>query len=283
MWDGGGGISAGDGVGDLHLLRDGLDGSDNGNGDGDMPLERVEEIDDDINTLQAILASFEQEIMTLRARVRTLEQHDEDALVTDRLEIIELRRVTTAAATQRPPMAGQKPTNNNEGARGRGLSLTEGEAVQDPNVVTGTFLLNNHYASILFDNGADGSFKAMTVCDDKIVRISCGNESLIIQGDGSNGRSEELNKLIVKNHYPLLRIDDLFDQLEGSSVYSKIDLRSGYHQLRVHEEDLPKNEFMTRSSVYSKINLRSGYHQLRVHEEDLPKNEFMTRYGHNEF
>ncbi|GKD41217.1 putative reverse transcriptase domain-containing protein [Tanacetum coccineum] len=45
----------------------------------------------------------------------------------------------------------------------------------------------------------------------------------------------ELNKLTVKNHYPLPRIDDLFDQPQGSSVYSKIDLRSGYHQLRVRE------------------------------------------------
>ncbi|GKB08910.1 hypothetical protein Tco_0837222 [Tanacetum coccineum] len=50
----------------------------------------------------------------------------------------------------------------------------------------------------------------------------------------------ELNKLTVKNRYPLLRIDDLFDQLQGSSVYSKIDLRSGYNQLRVREEDIPK-------------------------------------------
>nr|GFA15574.1 putative reverse transcriptase domain-containing protein [Tanacetum cinerariifolium] len=50
----------------------------------------------------------------------------------------------------------------------------------------------------------------------------------------------ELNKLTVKNLYPLPRIDDLFDQLQGSSVYSKIDLRSGYHQLRVREEDIPK-------------------------------------------
>ncbi|GKF65130.1 hypothetical protein Tco_0191647 [Tanacetum coccineum] len=47
----------------------------------------------------------------------------------------------------------------------------------------------------------------------------------------------ELNKLTVKNRYPLLRIDDLFDQLQGSSVYSKIDLRSGYHQLCIREED----------------------------------------------
>ncbi|GKC22475.1 hypothetical protein Tco_1024625 [Tanacetum coccineum] len=55
----------------------------------------------------------------------------------------------------------------------------------------------------------------------------------------------ELNKLTVKNRYPLPRIDDLFDQLQGSSVYSKINLQSGYHQLRVREEDIPKTEFKT--------------------------------------
>ncbi|GJY32630.1 putative reverse transcriptase domain-containing protein [Tanacetum coccineum] len=55
----------------------------------------------------------------------------------------------------------------------------------------------------------------------------------------------ELNKLTVKNRYPLPRIDDLFDQLQGSSVYSKIDLRSGYHQLRVRKEVIPKTAFRT--------------------------------------
>ncbi|GKC97073.1 putative reverse transcriptase domain-containing protein, partial [Tanacetum coccineum] len=54
---------------------------------------------------------------------------------------------------------------------------------------------------------------------------------------------QELNKLTVKNCYPLPRIDDLFDQLQGSSIYSKIDLRSGYHQLRVREQDIPKTAF----------------------------------------
>ncbi|GKF11349.1 putative reverse transcriptase domain-containing protein [Tanacetum coccineum] len=52
------------------------------------------------------------------------------------------------------------------------------------------------------------------------------------------------------NRYPLLRIDDLFDQLQGSSVYSKIDLRSGYHQLRVRDEDIPKMTFRTRYGHY---------------------------------
>ncbi|GJR56969.1 putative reverse transcriptase domain-containing protein [Tanacetum coccineum] len=56
----------------------------------------------------------------------------------------------------------------------------------------------------------------------------------------------ELNKLSIKNRYPLPRIDDLFDQLQGSQYLSKIDLRSGYHQLRVHEDDIPKTVFRTR-------------------------------------
>ncbi|GJV48426.1 putative reverse transcriptase domain-containing protein [Tanacetum coccineum] len=60
----------------------------------------------------------------------------------------------------------------------------------------------------------------------------------------------ELNKLTVKNHYPLPRIDDLFDQLQGSSVYSKIDLISGYHQLRAKDKDIPKTTFKMRYEHY---------------------------------
>ncbi|GJX98724.1 reverse transcriptase domain-containing protein [Tanacetum coccineum] len=60
----------------------------------------------------------------------------------------------------------------------------------------------------------------------------------------------ELNKLIVKNRYLLPRIDDLFDQLQGSNIYLKIDLRSGYHQLRVREQDIPKTAFRTRYGHY---------------------------------
>ncbi|GJR41984.1 putative reverse transcriptase domain-containing protein [Tanacetum coccineum] len=263
----------------------------------------------------------------------------------------------------------------------------------DSNVVTGMFLLNDRYASILFDTGANRSFvstafssliditpttldhyydveladgkiiglntiiqgctlnflnhpfninlmlvelgsfdviismdwlsKYHTVidCAERIVRIPWGNETLIIHGDGSlpltrqvefqidlmpgaapvarapyqlapsemKELSEqlqelsdkgfikpssspwgalvlfvkkkdgsfrmcinywELNKLTVKNHYPLPRINDLFDQLQGSSVYSKIDLRSGYHLLRVHKEDIPKTAFQTQYGHY---------------------------------
>ncbi|RVW29531.1 Transposon Ty3-G Gag-Pol polyprotein [Vitis vinifera] len=60
----------------------------------------------------------------------------------------------------------------------------------------------------------------------------------------------ELNKVTVRNKYPLPRIDDLFDQLQGACVFSKIDLRSGYHQLRVRGEDVPKTAFRTRYGHY---------------------------------
>ena len=56
----------------------------------------------------------------------------------------------------------------------------------------------------------------------------------------------QLNRVTIKNQYPLPRIDDLFDQLRGARVYSKIDLCTGYHQLRVRETDIPKTEFRTR-------------------------------------
>ena len=56
----------------------------------------------------------------------------------------------------------------------------------------------------------------------------------------------QLNRVTIKNRYPLLRIDDLFDQLRGVRVYSKIDLRIGYHQLRVRETDISKTAFKTR-------------------------------------
>jgi hypothetical protein len=59
-----------------------------------------------------------------------------------------------------------------------------------------------------------------------------------------------LNEVIVKNKYPLPRIDDLFDQLYGACVFSKINLRSGYHQLKIQECDIPKTAFMSRYGLY---------------------------------
>ncbi|GKE52802.1 putative reverse transcriptase domain-containing protein, partial [Tanacetum coccineum] len=283
-----------------------------------------------------------------------------------------------------------RKTNIN--AQGRAYMLRDRNAHQDPNVVTGMFLLNQHLARVLFDSGADKSFistslasmlnippitidtfydiemadgnlvstntviqgctltllnqsfkinlmpiklgsfgvivgmdwlskyHARIICDEKVIHIPIDGETLIIRADRnlpglppvrqvefqinlipraapvarapyrlapselqelSNQLQEladrgfirpstspwgapvlfvkkkdesfrmcidyrELNKLTIKNRYPLPRIDDLFKQLQGSSVYSKINLRSGYHQLRVRDEDIPKTAFRTR-------------------------------------
>ncbi|GJV16191.1 putative reverse transcriptase domain-containing protein [Tanacetum coccineum] len=235
-------------------------------------------------------------------------------------------------------------------------------AHQDPNVVTGTFLLNQHLAKVLFDSGADRSFisislasmlnipsitidtfydiemadgnlvstntvikgctltllnqpfkidlmpiklgsfdvvigmdwlskyHAKILCDEKVVHIPINGETLIIRVMEKKSDEKRLEDIPVVKEFsdvfpkdlpglppirqvefqidlilgaaPVVRtpyrlapsemqeIDDLFDQLQGSSVYSKIDLRSGYHQLRVRDEDIPKTAFTTRYEHY---------------------------------
>ncbi|GJR12274.1 putative reverse transcriptase domain-containing protein [Tanacetum coccineum] len=287
---------------------------------------------------------------------------------------------------------GQGRGNQGNQARGRAFMLGAEEARQDPNIVTSTFTLNNHFATTLYDFGADYSFvsttfipllgiepselyfkyeieiasgqlveidkvikgckleievhvfdidlipfghgsfdvivgmdwlsnyKAEIICHKKVVRIPLPDDKIpddslndlsglpplweiefqieLIPGsipiakspyrlapseleelsgqlkelqdkgfirpslspwgapvlfvkkkDGSFRMCidyRELNKLTVQNHYLLPRIDDLFDQLQGSQFFSKIDLRFRYHQLRVHEDDIPKTAFRTR-------------------------------------
>nr|GEY55650.1 putative reverse transcriptase domain-containing protein [Tanacetum cinerariifolium] len=233
--------------------------------------------------------------------------------------------------------------NQGNQARGRAFMLGAEVARQDPNIMTGTFTLNDHFSTTLFDSGADYSFVSTTFiplfgiepCDlsfryeieiasgqlveiDKVIK-GCKLEieghvfdiDLIPFGHGSfdviieiflrivpvakypyrlapseleelSGQLKELqdkgfirpssspwgapmlfvkkkdgsfrmcidyrelDKLIIKNRYPFHKIDDLFDQLQGSQFFSKIDLRSGYHQLRVHEDNIPKTTFKTR-------------------------------------
>ncbi|GJV49272.1 putative reverse transcriptase domain-containing protein [Tanacetum coccineum] len=106
--------------------------------------------------------------------------------------------------------------------------------------------------------------------------VARGSSSLVCQEEGRIRMCidyRELNKLTVKNRYPLPRIDDLFDQLQGSSVYSKIDLRSGYHQLRVREEDISETAFKTRYGHYEfqvmPFGLTDAPANKKEHEEHL--------------
>nr|GEX09179.1 putative reverse transcriptase domain-containing protein [Tanacetum cinerariifolium] len=217
------------------------------------------------------------------------------------------QRATTAYQGGNQNQAG----NGNAVARAYGVGTEEGNP--DANVVTGLGSFD-----VIIGMDWLTTYHAVIVCDEKIVRVPFGIETLIIRclpptrqvefqidlipgaapvarapyrlapsemkdlsdqlqelsdkgfirpssspwgapvlfvkkKDGSFWMCidyQELNRLTVKNRYPLSRIDDLFDQLRGSSIYSKIDLRSGYHQLRVREEDIPETTFRTRYSHY---------------------------------
>nr|GFB41877.1 RNA-directed DNA polymerase homolog [Tanacetum cinerariifolium] len=93
----------------------------------------------------------------------------------------------------------------------------------------------------------------------------------------------ELNNLTVKNRYPLPRIDDLSDRLQRSSVYSKNDLRSGYPQLRVREEDIPKTSFRTRYGHYEFQDKKEHEEHLRQILKFIKEEELYAKFSKYEF
>nr|GFA39399.1 putative reverse transcriptase domain-containing protein [Tanacetum cinerariifolium] len=189
--------------------------------------------------------------------------------------------------------------------------------------IIGMDWLRKHHAVIVCDENLISGTKEDDKSEGKQVKDDLSNKGFIRPSSSPWGASvlffkkkdgsfrmcidyRELNKLTVKNHYPLPRIDDLFDQLQGSSIYSKIDLRSGYHQLRVMPFGLTKapavfmdlmnrvckpyldkfvNVFIDDILIYSK-NEKEHEEHLKVilgllKEEKLRIMEHVTRRGQN--
>ncbi|GJS06888.1 putative reverse transcriptase domain-containing protein [Tanacetum coccineum] len=308
-------------------------------------------------------------------------------------------RAYTAGNNERKGTVGTKQETRlvpggNE-ATTKDYAIGEGGTNPDSNVVTGTFILNNCYASMLFDSGVDRSFvsstfsalldvapstldtsyaieladgrisetnvvvrgctlgllghpfdidlmlveldsfdviigmdwlakyHALIVCDEKVIRIPYGDEVLIIRDDNCDGgsklniisctrtqkyihkgcqvylaqvtskkaedKSEEkrLEDVPIVREFPEVFPEDLLGLPPARQVEFQIDLVPGVVPVaRALYRLAPaecKSYPLSWSRVYSKIDLRSGYHQLRVREEDIPKTAFRTRYGHYEF
>nr|GEV53374.1 retrovirus-related Pol polyprotein from transposon 17.6 [Tanacetum cinerariifolium] len=218
---------------------------------------------------------------------------------------------TSKQGGNRLALDGNQNTNNNGNqVGGRAFNVNAVDAQQDPNVVTFEFRIDLIPGATPFAKSPyrlaplemqELSEQLPELQDNGFIRLrhsSWGATVLFLKKKDGSLRMcidyRELNKLTVKNRYPLLRIDDLFDQLQGARYFSKINLRSSYHQLRVHENDIPKIAFRTQYGHFEFTVMHFGLTNAPATKEDhevhlklvlelLKKERFYAKFSKCEF